>query len=84
MLHIRRPTERVRGPQPAPRPRELTVLLALHALPEDTWTPNAAASALIRSGIDIPYSTLAGILRRLERRGTIQLQRKTRCDGSGQ
>jgi len=48
--------------------RESTVMHAVGELPPVT--------ALLRQGIGIPHSTVARILRRLEHRGVIHLQRK--------
>lgn len=56
--------------------RELAVLKAVATLPAACQTPNAAVFEILRQGIDIPHSTLAQILRRLERRGEISLARK--------
>jgi|GEM_PF-6645885 len=61
--------------RPALRARELTVMNAVAALPAECRTPTAAATALMLGGIGIPYSSLASILRRLERKGAIQLGR---------
>ncbi|MGJ7511508.1 hypothetical protein [Variovorax sp. GT1P44] len=58
--------------------RESTVLRALGELPAECRTPSGAVIALLRQGIDIPHSTIAQILLRLERRGVIRLERK-RC-----
>jgi len=58
------------------RKRELTVLNAVSALPREIHTPTAVASALVRQGIDIPYSSLVAIMRRLERKGAMRLERK--------
>jgi hypothetical protein len=55
--------------------RELIVLKAVSGLPEKCRTPKAAATALMLGGIGIPYSSLAAILRRLERKGAIRLGR---------
>ena len=62
--------------RPTLRKRELAVLSAVSELPTASRTPTAAATALVRQGIDIPYSSLAAILRRLERKGAIRLERK--------
>ena len=63
-------------PRPALPAREAAVLHAISALPAESRTPSAAVAALLRQGFDMPYSTLAEMLRRLERRGAIQLARK--------
>jgi hypothetical protein len=55
--------------------READVLKAVTDLPAEIRTPKAAASELVRRGIDIPYSTLGSILRRLERKGALHLGR---------
>jgi len=55
--------------------READVLKAVADLPVEIRTPTAAASELVRRGIDIPYSTLGSILRRLERKGALHLGR---------
>src|SRR4051812_33445613 len=52
--------------RPTLRKRELTVLSAVSALPEEIRTPTAVATTLVRQGIDIPYSSLVAIMRRLE------------------
>ncbi len=62
--------------RPAPHEREQAVLNAVAALPAESRTPSAAVAALLRQGFDIPYSTLAQMLRRLERQGAIHLGRK--------
>jgi hypothetical protein len=62
--------------RPLLREREMLVLNAIYALPAEARTPTAAAVALVRSGIEIPYSTLCAILRRLERKGAIALGRR--------
>ncbi len=62
--------------KPATHARELAVLNAVAALPVESRTPSAAVAALLRQGLDIPYSTLAQMLRRLERQGAIRLARK--------
>ncbi|AMM24449.1 hypothetical protein [Variovorax sp. PAMC 28711] len=64
------------SPKPATHARELAVLNAVAALPAESRTPSAAVTALLRQGFDIPYSTLAQMLRRLERQGAIRLERK--------
>ena len=56
--------------------REAAVLDAVASLPAESLTPNAAVTALLRQGLDIPHSTLAQILRKLERKGAIRLGRK--------
>lgn len=61
--------------RPALNAREADVLKAVAALPAEIRTPTAAASELVRKGIDIPYSTLGSILRRLERKGALHLGR---------
>jgi len=61
---------------PALRPRELAVLNAFARLPAECRTPSAAVLELMRQGLDMPHSTLAQILRRLERNGVIRLDRK--------
>lgn len=55
--------------------RELLVLDAVCALPAECRTPSAVATALVRQGIGIPYSTLGAILRRLERKNVLRLDR---------
>jgi len=62
--------------RPTLRKRELTVLSAVSALPQEIRSPTAVATALVRQGIDIPYSSLVAIMRRLERKGAIRLERK--------
>jgi hypothetical protein len=62
--------------RPASRRREQAVLDAVSALPAESLTPSAAVTALLRQGLDIPHSTLAQILRRLERKGVIRLGRR--------
>lgn len=61
--------------RPVLHERELLVLNAVLALPADCRTPSAVASALVRQGIGIPYSTIGAILRRLERKGALTLNR---------
>ena len=56
--------------------RELEVLNAFSRLPEECRAPSAAVLGILRQGVDIPHSSLAQILRRLERRGVIRLPRK--------
>jgi hypothetical protein len=64
------------GPAVVLRKRDQEILSAVSKLPEECRTPSTAVVELIRRGIDIPHSTLAQILRRLESRGLIHLDRK--------
>jgi len=61
--------------RPALTEREITVLNAVAALPETCRTPTAAATALMLADIGIPYSSVAAILRRLEHKGALRLDR---------
>lgn len=61
---------------PALQKREQEILDAFSKLPAEFRTPSAAVLELMRKGLDVPHSTLSQILRRLERRGAIHLDRK--------
>jgi len=64
------------------RGREQRVLDAVASLPEESRTPSAAVAELLRQGLDLPPSTIAQILLRLERKGVLQLGRKRSGDAA--
>lgn len=64
------------------RMREQRVLDAVASLPEESRTPSAAVAELLRQGVDLPPSTIAQILLRLERKGVLQLGRKRTGEGA--
>lgn len=64
------------------RMREQRVLEAVALLPEKSRTPSAAVAELLRQGLDLPPSTIAQILLRLERKGVLQLGRKRAGDAN--
>lgn len=57
-------------------PRESRVLEAARALPPESLTPSAAMVALVRQGLDLSPSTIAYVLKCLERKGALHLARK--------
>ncbi|SEK12165.1 MULTISPECIES: BlaI/MecI/CopY family transcriptional regulator [unclassified Variovorax] len=61
--------------RPSLQARELIVLNAVSTLPTECHTPTAAVLELMRRDLGIPYSTLAAIIRRLERKGALRLGR---------
>lgn len=80
------PKKRLGSTQPDPTPqfvrlrppltgRELIVLDAVAKMPAQFRTPTAAATRMTLDGIGIPFSTLCAILRRLERKGALRLER---------
>ena len=64
------------------RVREQRVLDAVASLPEESRTPSGAVAELLRQGLDLPPSTIAQILLRLERKGLLQLGRKRAGEGA--
>lgn len=87
MAPLRPPSHATAAGRPAPgavarplRLRELQVLDAVALLPEASRTPSAALAELLRQGLDLPPSTIAQILLRLERKGVLQLGRKRSGD----
>ena len=76
------PALALRGAARPLRVREQRVLDAVASLPEERRTPSAAVAELLRQGLDLPPSTIAQILLRLERKGLLQLGRKRAGDAA--